>query len=65
MLKLTADSEKCKGCACVVRVPCFLAGIPDKAIFISESRYEEEEIRRAVSDTIKACPQNAVVLISL
>ncbi len=63
MLKLIADQEKCKGCACVITVPCFQTW-NKKDILIDEIRYVEDEvINRAVNDTINACPLKSVKLI--
>jgi ferredoxin len=62
MLELIADKELCKGCACVVKMPCFATQAAKGSILVSKVRFEEEEVRAAVLAVIAACPLKAIEL---
>jgi len=62
MYELSADKELCAGCACVIRTPCFQQWLKKDSIIISDGRYEEEEVKKAVEDAIESCPLKSVRL---
>jgi len=61
---LQRDPETCTDCGCCDRVLTGFRTVNDGKIQISESNYQKEHVRDAISNIIKICPTESISLVS-